>query len=185
MALTPSQWYWQQVVSVTIGGKNFRCSRRTKSHLLSTIKRLKEKRPNARLVVIQGCYNRTVSASAGTHDFDCVLDVRIDGMDWNSATMFLRHQGWAAWWRKPSQGNWGDHIHMISIPPGIATNKPTLTDIVRAFRSRGLEVGAFVPGQVDDYYADALGMAGRHRAGSDPQQAVPNIGATVFRPKGY
>lgn len=183
MALSISQRYWQAVVTTTIGGRTFRCSRRTRAHLNHTIARLKDKHPTARLHVIQGCYNTAIAASAGTHDYDCVVDVEIQGLSWDRAQAFMRWTGWAAWHRTKAQGFSGDHIHAISLPPS-GTNTPTLTNIVWQFRSRSLEVGAFVPPQVDDYYAHALGLKGQHRAGSDDSPFPKDIKATIFRPKG-
>ncbi len=122
-----------------IFGQFFKCSRRTAAHLDYTIAELKKVNPQAVFHIIQGCYNTTVSASAGTHDYDAVLDVAIAGMDWNVAQLFLRRHGWAAWWRKPP--TFTNHIHMVSL----------------GYTSR---VGVFVPGQVSDYYANRSGLVG-------------------------
>lgn len=191
MALTISQRYWQGVVRASFGGQTFRASRRTFAHLRKTNAALQQKHPGCYIRIIQPCYSDPTifTRSAGTHDEDCTLDVEIEGMSsseaqWNAAQMFLRSHGWAAFYRTPAQG-FGRHIHMISIPPGIATNRPTLTEINRGFTGRGLEVGAFVPAQVDDYYNHALGLKGQHDYGTDPSWHPTNIGATIFRPKGY
>lgn len=154
----------------------FRCSRRTAAHLDSTKRRLANLHPGAVLVIIQGCYHTGLGVSEGTHDRDCCLDVRIVGLSWPAAQAFLRASGWAAWWRKPSQGPWADHIHMISL----------------GFAPYGLPVGKFVDGglsqfgskvtssQVDDYFAHAFGLEGMHDPGSDPSWFPPNIAATIF-----
>lgn len=148
-----------ELVTITAGGRTFRCSRRTAAHIEYTIERLAEAAPSARLVIIQGCYNTGVPQSAGTHDFDAVLDVQIVGMDWWEAQTFLRKCGWAAWVRYPPAFSW--HIHMVSLGyPG--------------------QVGIYVPGQVDDYYRHALGLKGQHDSGLDGSWFPPDIDATVF-----
>lgn len=170
------------VSEAAIAGVSFRASSRTQQHLLHTIARLAIKHPGARLVILQPCYNTGVEQSAGTHEFDAVLDVEIVGLNWWDAQRFLRELGWAAWFRHT--GKWASpnawHIHMISLPPGIPAN-PTADDVTAAFEAIGLRVGEFVPGQVDDYYAHALGLKGQHRAGIDHSWFPPNINATVFK----
>lgn len=147
------------IITVQFGGKTFRCSRRTAAHLEFTAERLSERHPEARIVVIQPPYNTGVAASAGTHDFDSVLDVQIVGMEWWDAQRFLRECGWAAWVRSPPTFSW--HIHMVSLGyPG--------------------RVGVYVPGQVDDYYRHALGLKGQHNSGADKSWFPPDIDATVF-----
>lgn len=153
----------------TFGGKTFRASERTFAHLDDTQRRLTAKHPKARLRVIQGCYSHG-SLSAGTHDFDAVLDVEIVGMPglsaadrWSNSQKFLRQCGWAAWWRHTGtwsrQSTW--HIHMVSL--GYET-----------------KVGEFVPGQVADYYRHALGLKGQHGSGSDGSWFPKDIASTVF-----
>jgi hypothetical protein len=124
-----------------IYGRYFKCSKRTAAHLDSTKQALarKAKRDNKtyRLIIIQGCYNTGVAASAGTHDKDSCLDIRIDGMSYEEAQRFLRQQGWAAFYRKPP--TFSVHIHMVSLPP---------------YKYEWVApVGEWVPGQVADYYA--------------------------------
>lgn len=165
----------------TFGGKTFRASPRTWAHLRWTYWRLKVRHPRAKLVIIQGAYNASVKASAGTHDYDCVLDVRIDGLTWPKAQAFLRACGWAAWWRTPAQG-FSNHIHMVSIPPGL-TFHPSPARVEAAFTKAGQRVGEFVPGQVADYYNHAFGLAGGHTTGSDTSWFPPNINKTVFKQK--
>lgn len=146
-------------ITVTLGGRTFDAGQRTVAHLLWTIAQLAKRFPMARLEVIQGCYNTGVEASAGTHDFDGVLDVRIVGLDWWVAQKFLRQCGWAAWFRFPPA--FGLHIHMISIGcPG--------------------PVGIFVPGQLDDYYRHALGLKGQHDSGDDTSWFPADINNTIF-----
>lgn len=166
----------------TICGRTFTASNRTAAHLTSTLTRLERRHPGARLVIIQTCYNTTIAASAGTHDYDGVFDVRIEGLTWWAAQRFLRSCGWAAWYRHT--GTWADerawHIHMASIPEGLPAN-PTIEQIDGAYARAGIQVGIYVPGQIDDYYAHALGLAGQHRAGSDHSWFPDSINATVFR----
>lgn len=155
----------------------FRCSRRTAAHLDYTKQKLKERHPNAVLQIIQGCYHTGIGVSEGTHDRDCCLDVRIVGLDWRLAQAFLRACGWAAWWRQQWQGDWADHIHMISL----------------GFAKYNLPVGIFVDGglsqfgppmrtssQVLDYYNHAYGLEGMHTPGSDNSWHPADINATIF-----
>lgn len=178
----------------TIAGATFRCSNRVAWHLRWTIFVLALRHPKARLRIIQTCYNRTIAASAGTHDYDAVFDVEIAGLDWWTAQRFLRRHGWAAWFRHT--GSWSPrdywHIHMISLPPGLPAN-PTPLQVGKAYAALGIRVGHYVDGgyttrgrvdatsQVDDYYAHALGLSGQHRAGDDHSWFPDNINRTVFR----
>lgn len=180
--------------TVTIADHTFEASRRTTWHLRWTIYMLKLRHPSARLRIIQTCYNRTIAASAGTHDYDGVLDVEIVGLDWWKAQAFLRRRGWAAWFRHTGswapRSNW--HIHMISLPTGLPAN-PTPLQVGQAYKALGIKVGQYVDGgyttrgavcatsQVDDYYAHALGLSGQHRAGEDTSWFPDNINKTVFR----
>lgn len=166
----------------TMLGRTFMASARTWAHLEWTIAELKRLHPHAYIVVYQTCYNVGVAASAGTHDKDGVFDLRIVGLGWWDAQLFLRRCGWAAWFRHT--GIWEDesawHIHMCSIPEGL-NNTPTLDDIRGAYARLGIEVGEFVPGQIDDYFAHALGLAGQHRAGADTSRFPRDIAATIYR----
>jgi hypothetical protein len=145
-----------EVVIDTVGGRTFRASRRTWAHLDYTIEQLAQDAPTCSLRVIQGCYNTGVKQSAGTHDYDAVLDVEIVGMGWSNAQGFLRRCGWAAWWRQPP--TFSNHIHMVSLGyPG--------------------QVGVYVPGQVTDYLQHRTGLAG-HAA--DASWFPDDINSTVF-----
>lgn len=145
-----------EVITVTLAGRTFRATRRTAAHLEWTIERLAADHPDARLVLIQTCYNTGVEASAGTHDLDAVFDVWLEGVDWRDAQRWLREHGWAAWFRYPP--TFGYHIHMVSLGyPG--------------------QVGIYVPGQVSDYYAGRSGLAG-HVA--DPTWHPADIDSTIF-----
>ena len=148
-----------EVIWFSFGGKTFRCSRRTAAHLAFTVERLEADHPSAQIQVIQGCYNTTVEASAGTHDFDACLDVAVVNMAWWAAQRFLRECGWAAFYRYPP--TFSHHVHMISLGyPG--------------------RVGVYVPGQVADYYNHALGLKGQHNSGSDPSWHPADIDSTIF-----
>lgn len=130
-------------------------SLRTIAHLDDTSKKA-VKKFGFEVQVIQGAYNTAVAASAGTHDYDAVLDVYITGVEWLDAQRFLRANGWGAWWRYPP--SFTNHIHMISL----------------GYKTR---VGIYVPGQVDDYYSHRNGMVG-HAA--DPTWHPDNIDSTIF-----
>lgn len=179
---------------VRIANVSFRCTARTAAHLRWTIRQLERRHPGAKLVILQPCYNTGVDASAGTHDFDAVLDVQIIGLDWWEAQWFLRTCGWAAWFRHT--GIWADrdawHIHMVSLPPGLSSN-PTPEQVGQAYVAMGLQVGEYIDGgfttrghvtstsQVDDYYAHSIGLKGQHRAGLDGSRFPRDINATVFK----
>jgi peptidoglycan hydrolase-like protein with peptidoglycan-binding domain len=94
--------------------------------------------------IIQGSYNSGVAASAGTHDGGGAVDL------WGKGTgsavkevAVLRRVGFAAWWRTPAQGNWGNHIHAIAI------GDPELSSGARA--------------QVTEYLNGYNGLAGNGR----------------------
>ena len=76
-----------------IYGTKFKCSKRTAAHLDRTIDRLKRRDKGETLRIIQGSYNTGVQASAGTHDYDAVVDVEITGMSWYQAQKWLRQNG--------------------------------------------------------------------------------------------
>lgn len=145
----------------TTGGRSFTCSRRTAAHLDDTKARLTRSHSGAYLQIIQGCNHKGWAPSAGTHDYDAVLDLRIIGLDWWTAQRFLRECGWACWYRY--LGSWAhdQHIHAVSL--GYTTR-----------------VGIYVPAQVDDYYRHALGLRGQHNSGLDHSRFPPNIKATIF-----
>lgn len=168
----------RRLITVNFGGRVFRCSQVTYANLLATQAYLDKHYPGARLVVIQPCYNTGVSASAGTHDFDAVLDVMIIGLPWDASQKVLRQCGWAAWWRHT--GTWASktrwHIHMISL----AAVKAGCT--VGLYIDGGLSTqGRIVASsQVTDYYHHALGLAGQHDSGDDRTWHPRDIDSTVF-----
>lgn len=91
---------------------------KTVDHRSKYLLELVEKKLGFELYCHQGSYNTAVSQSAGTHDGGGAIDVSIRPL--NSSTnraeeivKVLRQFGWAAWWRHPWQGDWGDHIHAV------------------------------------------------------------------------
>lgn len=150
-----------------IYGRYFKCSRRTAGALdytkMQLAKKAKRDNKSYRLVIIQGCYNTGVAASAGTHDFDACLDVKIEGMSYPEAQTFLRKYGWAAFYRKPP--TFTEHIHMVLLPP---------------YMLRWVApVGQWVPGQVTDYYAEPP-LDGLTSNAIDYSWHPPDIRATIF-----
>lgn len=109
------------LIRVTRCGVTFTASRRTVAHIDYTLAAFRAAFPHAILTIIQSCYHKGVAMSAGTHDYDAVLDFGFEGhlttmggdADWRRLERFLRIHGWAAFWR-----NWpGDeHVHAISLP---------------------------------------------------------------------
>lgn len=82
------------------------------------ITELRELRDLTPLPLSQGSYTTVAPQSAGTHAGGGALDVRlrdISSTQWNSIVAALRRTGFAAWLRRPSQGNWPYHIHAIAI----------------------------------------------------------------------
>lgn len=180
-----------------IAGKTIKCSEWTAGHLRYTLNELEQKFPNAKLVIIQPSYNSTIRASAGTHDWDGVLDVRIEGIPWSTAQAFLRGRGWAAWWRHT--GTWAPqaawHIHMATIPPGLS-GRPTALQVGQAYARLGIKVGRYIDGgyttssphqvtttsQIRDYFAHTFGLAGQHTVGADKSWFPSDIASTIYRP---
>lgn len=142
--------------SDTIYGSAAYMGRATGAHLDDTKAALARAHAGCHLEIIQGGFNTTVAASAGTHDFDGCLDVEIVGMPWDDAQRFLREHGWAAFVRYPPAFGW--HIHMISLG------------------CTGRE-GIYVPGQVADYYAHKTGLVGHY---ADNSWHPDDITATIF-----
>lgn len=74
-----------------------------------------EERLGYSLYIMQGSYNAGgVSASAGTHDGGGAVDFAATSNP-REVVLALRKVGFAAWYRRASQGPWGDHIHAIAI----------------------------------------------------------------------
>lgn len=76
------------------------------------------------LTVTQGSWSTAVAASGGTHAGAGVLDVHVDGMpmqDQRNIVEAMRAVGFAAWRRRPDQGNWPYHCHAVQIGnPGVS-----------------------------------------------------------------
>lgn len=75
--------------------------------------------PNLSIHPSQGSYSNGVAASGGTHSGGGAVDLSIGSVGltpWQvDLVVFLaRRVGFAAWHRTPSEGPWGEHIHMIN-----------------------------------------------------------------------
>lgn len=158
-----------RVVSTTFNGRYVKAGERTMAHLFDTDEWMR-KRHGCWIYVIQSAYNTGVAASAGTHDYDAVLDVLVINTksgrrSWIKGQRRLRARGWYDWWRHT--GSWYApstwHHHMIS--GGII--------------GVGCRVGYLVPGQCNDYLAKPPlnGLAGHSR---DYSWHPENIASTHF-----
>lgn len=165
-----------RVITVNFGGRFFKCSQNTYAALLRTQARLARKHPKAWIYVIQGSYNTGVAASAGTHDYDACLDVKIVGLPWQDAQDFLRSCGWAAWWRHT--GSWASpskwHIHMALL--GAPEAGCTVGKYVDGGRTLFGRVVA--SSQYSDYYSHRTGLAGHL---SDSTWHPRDIAGTIFK----
>jgi GH25 family lysozyme M1 (1,4-beta-N-acetylmuramidase) len=93
---------------VTWRGKRF--NRRTVQMLTEV-----ERRMGRPLSYMQGSYNSSVGASAGTHDGGGAVDCWADLPSADRLVLTLRRCGFAAaWHRTPQQGPWGHHVHAIA-----------------------------------------------------------------------
>lgn len=172
----------------TTGGHEIRGSFRTIC-AMDRINRLVYRKFGVGLSIIQSCYNTTVAASAGTHDYDACFDVWIDGVDPWQAQRFLRRLGFGCWVRKPPLFGW--HIHGFVLP---VRHGATISD---DFKERGFKVGIYVDGgystrgslvtssQLADYYNHAFGLSGQHTKNSDRTWYPKNISGTVFNLHAY
>ena len=177
-----------------IASTKFDASGWTAGHLKQTIDVLKKKHPDKKLVIFQPSFNTNVELSAGSHDFDGVFDVWIQGMTGGVAQRFLRNQGWAAWHRHTGKFKNNVHIHMATIPPGLPA-KPTATQVGAAYKKLGLKVGTLIDGgvtvtgkvitssQIVDYYKHAFGLAGQHTPNSDKSWFPKDISKTIYQPE--
>lgn len=181
----------------TILGTKFTSSQWTAGHLEHTITVLARRHPKARLRIIQPCYRSLVpgggaDASEGTHDYDGVFDVWIDGLSGADAQGFLRACGWAAWHRTKAQG-FDEHVHMATIPPGLS-GRPTAAAVGAAYKKLGLKVGKYIDGgvttagrviatcQIADYFAHTFGLANNHQPGADHSWFPASIAKTIYQP---
>lgn len=173
----------------TSAGNPIHGSLRTICHL-DRLNTLAKRHFDTYLVVLQGPYNTTVAASAGTHDFDACMDVYIPGVGWYDQQRFFRANGFGCWYRHPPL--FGNHIHGFTLPP-VGGNKP----VSERFASHGFKVGIYVDGgwstqsklvtssQIQDYYNHAFGLSGQHDRNSDKSWFPKNIDATVFDLSAY
>jgi GH25 family lysozyme M1 (1,4-beta-N-acetylmuramidase) len=158
-------------------------SLRTVCHL-DRLNRIAKAKYGAEIVVIQPPFNTTVPASAGTHDFDCCVDLYIPGVSWWEQQGFFRANGLMSWYRHPP--TFGNHIHGFTLPPREGTS------INDDFKVHGYEVGVYVDGgqsrqgraatssQIEDGYNHAFGLAGQHTPGSDRSWWPQDIESTIF-----
>lgn len=165
----------------SIANKTFKSSAWSAGHLQSTIERLAAKHPGAELHIFQTSYHKGFKPSAGTHDFDGVFDVQIVGMPWSAAQQFLRSCGWAAWHRKKPDFD-TEHIHMATIPPGLS-GTPKAAAVKNAYAKLGIQVGTFIPRQIEDYFAHAFGLKNQHVPGSDRSWHPKDIAKTIYSPE--
>lgn len=180
------------VKTKTIAKRRFKASAWTAAHLQHTLDVLAEKHPGASLHIMQTSFHTGFEPSKGTHDFDGVFDVRIDGLTWAQAQRFLRSQGWAAWHRVPPA--FDHHIHMATIPPGLS-GRPTPKEVGAAYKKLGIQVGKFIDGgitthgkvvgssQIVDYFAHAFGLSGQHTPDSDKSWFPKDIAKTIYQPE--
>lgn len=155
----------------TTGGKQIRASFRTIA-FLDRMNRLALHRWDEPLSIIQGPYNTGVPASAGTHDLDGPVDWWVNGVDpWDMQRWWRANGGWGWYRHLPLFGN---HQHGGCVPPQ--------SGVVRAddYADNQMEVGIYVPGQLDDYYRHAFGLSGQHTTGSDRSWFPESIKARIF-----
>lgn len=164
-------------------GKTYKMSFRT-ACAMARLNNLARHKYGTELVIIQGCFNSTVAASEGTHDFDAVFDLYIPGVDWWEQQRFFRANGFACWYRHPP--TFGHHIHGFVLPPREGSS---FSDDFKVF---GFKVGKYVDGgwstfgrlitssQIDDYYNEAFGLSEQHTRGSDKTWFPDDKAATIF-----
>jgi hypothetical protein len=165
------------------GGKRYKMSFRT-ACAMARLNNLAKAKYGVEITVIQPCFNTTVAASAGTHDYDCCFDLYIPGVSWLEQQRFLRANGFACWYRHPPA--FGYHIHGFVLPPQEGSSRSD------DFKVHGFKVGLYVDGgystrgrlvsssQIEDYYNHAFGLANAHTRGSDRSWFPSNIGRTIF-----
>lgn len=164
----------------TQGGKQIKGSFRTIA-AFDRLNRRSIKKYGKEIVILQASYNSTVALSAGTHDEDACMDWYTPGVSWWEQQRFARALGFGCWYRHPPK--FGNHIHGFPVPPKSGTERKD------DFADNGFEVGIYVPGQLDDYYRQAFGLAGQHKTNSDPSwhpgDQPGGVGATIFNLKAY
>jgi hypothetical protein len=157
-------------------GRPIKGSFRTLCHL-NRLNNLALKKYGKEIVIIQRDWNTTVAASAGTHDFDSVWDIYIPGVSWWEQQRFFRANGFGCWYRHPPL--FGNHIHGFTLPHPEGRYRGD------DFASQGTRVGIYVPGQLEDYYNEAFGLANQHTPRSDKSWFPDNKEATVFNLSKY
>jgi hypothetical protein len=116
----------------------------TKAALLAA-----ERRLGYPLSIVQGSYNSgRVKASGGTHDGGGVVDLK--PWDWQSKVRALRAAGFAAFFRRSTEGPWPDHIHAVLVTNALLSNA--------------------AEDQADDAAAGRNGLANN---GPDPHAGIP------------
>jgi hypothetical protein len=68
-----------------------------------------------RFSVTQGSYQEETSYSGTSHMGGGTIDTPPYGGMYGPGVKALQKAGFAAWWRGPQHGNWGEHIHAISL----------------------------------------------------------------------
>jgi hypothetical protein len=160
----------------TIYGKPVKGSLRTICHF-DRLNNLSIKVFDREIEIIQSPFNSDIEASAGTHDFDAVADVYIPGIGWWRQQRFFRANGFGCWYRHPPL--FGNHIHGFTLPPWVGKSRGD------DFAQNGFKVGVWVPGQLEDYYKEAFGLADQHTPGSDNSWFPDNKRATIFNLRDY
>lgn len=158
-------------------------SLRTIAHL-DRLNNLALKRFGVEIIIIQPPFNTTVRASAGTHDYDCCVDLYIPGVSWWTQQKFFRANGLACWYRHPP--SFGNHIHGFTLPEREGRS------ISDDWQVAGYKVGIYVDGgystrgglvtssQISDYYNHAFGLSGQHTPNSDKSWFPTQIEQTIF-----
>lgn len=149
-----------------VNGQELRGDFRSVTWLYQLEKKAKRKYgAHVYLRVFQQDYNRTVAASAGTHNLSSVWDVQLVGVGWWEAQKFIRANGGMFWYRWAVTGLWIDHLHGACLPPHTK-------NVNRGFLAAGLKVGKYIDGgwsvfkqlvtssQISDYYQKKNGLAG-------------------------
>lgn len=157
-----------QIIVAPLGGMDVKASRWAHAAWQNMADQLDDP---SRFRVIQPSFNTGVDASAGTHDFDAVMDWFIVGMTFEDANAHGRRSGLATWTRTPAQG-FSLHNHGFPIPPDGAFLDRDGKAWFRLGGGLATRVGILIPQQLIDYHNDALGLAasvGGHTPGSDHQ----------------
>ncbi len=156
----------------TMYGQTVKGSLRTIAHI-DRLYTLSLRRFDSPFTIIQPPYNTSIPASAGTHDYDAVIDWYIPGVPYWDQQRWARANGMWDWYRA-TNNMWSNHQHGGTIPLQLANTR------AGDYAAGGFRVGIYVPGQLQDYYAHAFGLSGQHNPNSDKSWFPPNIKATIF-----